>query len=277
MKKLLSILLLLPALGVANTNTDLLTYKEQSEEALKNLQGFDAQSILDSSIKSKGLFSSQIASLKKDQASQSNSGGKTADGAILFVSSSMPRSLLLGLIDESSHYKIPVVIKGLVKGDFNKTIEFIGHLKLAAQKENKKFEGVSINPVWFDTFNITKVPALVVTKRPLDCMSQSDCPNQTYDVVSGDINLEKSLTLLSKKGENASIVAVKILLIALFLSFSVSANQTGEDFQKYLGVIKEHQGMDIKAMQEFDVKKNIEQYSESPAESDYYTVNDQSE
>ena len=52
---------------------------------------------------------------------QNKQGPQAAPDAILFVSFSMPESLLLGLADQAAQFDIPVVIKGLVNNDFKQT------------------------------------------------------------------------------------------------------------------------------------------------------------
>ena len=109
-----------------------------------------------------------------------------AEGAFLFVSLSMPKPLLLSMAEEASRYKIPLIIKGLENGNFNQTLQTIYHLKL---------NGVSINPLWFEQFKITAVPALVVTE------------NENFDVVYGNQSIQKSLQLIAERGNAASSLA----------------------------------------------------------------------
>src|SRR5580704_13924152 len=91
-------------------------------------------------------------------------GPQGAPDAILFVSFSMPDSLLLGLADQAAQFNIPIVIKGLVNNDFKQTVATFSRLSHEGQKQHLNFKGVSIDPVWFTQFNITAVPALVVSK-----------------------------------------------------------------------------------------------------------------
>jgi len=136
---------------------------------------------------------------------------QSASGVILFISFSMPESLLFALSDEASELHIPVVINGLVDGDFKKTIETFERLNRHAKKANLHFEGLSIDPIWFQQFQIKSVPALVVTERPLDCKPQTICANQAFDVVYGNASLKKALTLIAEKGDVGSRIAQKIL------------------------------------------------------------------
>lgn len=137
--------------------------------------------------------------------------GQVADGAMLFVSFSMPESLLLRLSDEASTYNIPLVINGLVDGDFKKTIDTFARLTTNAKKQSLTFQGVSIDPVWFQQFHIESVPALVVTTRPESCEAQKVCANQLFDVVYGNAHVKKGLELIATRGDAAPKLAQKIL------------------------------------------------------------------
>jgi len=145
------------------------------------------------------------------QSMPSKKGGKAADGAVLFISFSMPTRLILSLSKQAAKFKIPVVLNGLVDGDFKKTMQSIYALQKAAKKEHISFNGVSIDPVWFEQFSIKAVPALVVTQRPAGCEYQKACADQSFDIVYGNTSIEKSLKLIAYKGEDAPLVARRIL------------------------------------------------------------------
>ncbi|MCF6768413.1 type-F conjugative transfer system pilin assembly protein TrbC [Thiotrichales bacterium 19S11-10] len=123
-------------------------------------------------------------------------------GGMLLVSFSMPKSLLIQMIDQAHDYNIPVVIRGLIDNDFKKTVETILEIKDQAINKHLKFDGIRIDPVWFKQFDIKAVPALVVTKRPSDCIAQKLCPNQKFDVVYGNQSIKDSLIDIQASGSN---------------------------------------------------------------------------
>lgn len=199
-------------LGIlANVNEDIWSLSEQSKAIVRSIDKRQMLEIKDSANNKSKDFLQYVQQLKRQSVPAHGQGGKVANGAILFVSFSMPPALLEELIDDAESYKIPVVIKGLVNGDFTKTIEAIGKLKIDMKKNSKNFSGVQIDPIWFDVFHINRVPALVVTKRNENCFAQGDCPNQKYDVVYGNISIKKGLEILSERGEVAKDIAQKIL------------------------------------------------------------------
>lgn len=108
--------------------------------------------------------------------------------AIVFVSFSMPDLSLKQIIYDASRYQIPVVVRGLYKNSFRKTLEKIFELV----KENNK-GGVAINPKWFKEYDIKAVPAVVVVQRYETTGTKSD-------VVYGNIPLKKALSIIAKRG-----------------------------------------------------------------------------
>lgn len=136
---------------------------------------------------------------------------QVVDGAVLFVSFSMPKELLFSLSDEAASFGMPVVLNGLIDGDFKKTIEQFNQLQQEAKKQHRQFSGVSIDPVWFEQFKVQQVPALVVSHRPSRCGVALVCASQTFDIVYGNASLKDALRLIARKGEAASDLAKLIL------------------------------------------------------------------
>lgn len=198
---------------LANTNDSIKRYQEEGVR--------QASEISSESIETFKIKSSQVQSEHKsliDTLMQSATDGlqgkqkpQGAEGAILFVSFSMPDSLLFALSNEAAKFRIPVVIKGLVDGDFKKTIETFKRLNIEAHKQHLNFKGVSIDPVWFSQFQITSVPALVVTELSKACAQGQACTNQPFDVVYGNASIKKGLELIAQKGDAAPQLARTIL------------------------------------------------------------------
>ena len=199
--------------SLANTNDDIATYLSQSKRQTSAIPSstMDVLKIKSSQTQSehKTLIDTLMQSTKEGMQGKQKPQG--AEGAILFVSFSMPDSLLFALADEAAQFHIPVVINGLVKGDFKKTMETFKRLNDEAQKQHLNFKGVSIDPVWFSQFDITSVPALVVTELPKTCAQGKTCTNQPFDVVYGNASIKKGLELIAQKGDAAPQLARTIL------------------------------------------------------------------
>ena len=154
-------------------------------------------------------FINKLFSDKKNSSKANNV--KKADGAILFVSFSMPDNLLIELSEQANKYNIPLVIKGLVNNDFKETFRKIQEVKTKATANHRDFHGVSIDPIWFEQFDIKKVPALVLTQRGGECELQKVCHNQAYDVVYGNSPVKNSLQQISNSDSKFSNLAKKLL------------------------------------------------------------------
>lgn len=205
--------LLTPCIVVANTNDDLQRYESMGNRQFSSIPTTTLDEMKSNSEKSQlenqTLVQKFIEQTQGFQRSQQKP--KKAPNAILFVSFSMPKALLFKLSDEAAAFDIPVVINGLVDGDFKKTIEMFSNLNRDAQKDHLNFKGISIDPLWFQQFQITSVPALVLSQRPGNCETQTLCPNQTFDVVYGNASIKRSLELIRDKGDSAHSLARALL------------------------------------------------------------------
>ncbi|MEI8055418.1 MAG: type-F conjugative transfer system pilin assembly protein TrbC [bacterium] len=162
----------------ALNNTGFLKFKENSLKKTKKMNEYKAA----------------IEAIKNKHQAKSKRETDT-EKAIIFVSFSMPSLSLKQVIHDASIYQVPVVIRGLYKNSFRKTIEKIFDLI----KENNK-GGIAINPRWFKEYDIKAVPAVVVTQKH----------GTKSDVVYGNIPLKKALSIIVDRGD-ASSVARNIL------------------------------------------------------------------
>lgn len=112
------------------------------------------------------------------------SGVHASTNKKLFISFSMPESLLEQLAHESVIFKVPLILNGLHQGSMRKTLEKIFKL---TQKE--KGVSVQIDPTAFSKYGITRVPALVV----------DDGIN--FDVVRGNLYLKEMIEIIEEAGE----------------------------------------------------------------------------
>ena len=209
MLKIGMILLLANFAVLANTNDFLQSTRAQSDLIQSKIKTSELEKIRQNS-EALSMGEQSLIERLKAQARQSSNKNEQIVDTMLFVSFSMPKSLLFGLADEGSRFGIPLIIKGLKEDDFKKTVDTFYKLNQKASKERLNFEGISIDPFWFQELHIEKVPALVVIKRPSTCMPHTPCPLQKFDVVYGNSKVVDSLKLIAQKGELRD-VAQKIL------------------------------------------------------------------
>lgn len=129
-----------------------------------------------------------INRLQGNIAAQSTTmGDKDTFPAIYFVSLGIPREGLLPMLKDARRYNIPPTLRGLVNNDMRQTAAVMFELN----KEDKD-AGVQIDPTLFSQYQITTVPALVVT-----------CPGH-YDVIRGSLPLQKALEKVAESGDCAA-------------------------------------------------------------------------
>lgn len=209
---ILSLWILL-SMSYANTNDALMALDAKATAAISSVSTETLKTIKNQSDSQYKVHQDLIATfLAKSKSKLSQKKRLSLEpNAILFVSMSMPESLLFQLADEAAYFGIPIVIRGLVQNDFKATIEMIAHLNQEAKKQHRQFNGVSIDPIWFEQFHIESIPALVVSTGSQDCQRGSICPNLPFDVVYGNVSLKKSLSLIAERGSAAPKVAKDIL------------------------------------------------------------------
>lgn len=104
----------------------------------------------------------------------------------VFVSFSMPESLLEETLKDAAKKGIPATLNGLYQDSMQKTAEQI--MRLSKQVPNAQLQ---IDPTLFERFNIHQVPALVV--------ENDGC----FDVIYGHLPIDEGLFRISRKGDCA--------------------------------------------------------------------------
>ncbi|WP_334472444.1 type-F conjugative transfer system pilin assembly protein TrbC [Arsenophonus sp. PmNCSU2021_1] len=100
-----------------------------------------------------------------------------------FLSSSIPEKTLVPLLKSAQTKGIPVYFNGLIDNSMEKTARYLLNLM-----QKYQVAGIQIDPLRFDDYGITQVPALV--KR---------C-GKTFDVVYGSVALDEGLIQISRHG-----------------------------------------------------------------------------
>lgn len=111
--------------------------------------------------------------VRKQQAAQKD---KPQQGAVYFVSFSIPEEGLKRMLGETRHYGIPATLRGMVNNDLKATAEAV----LSLVKDGAT-DGVQIDPTLFSQYGIRSVPALVVF-----------C-SQGHDIIRGNLRVRQAL------------------------------------------------------------------------------------
>ena len=111
---------------------------------------------------------------------------KPTEGAVYFISFSIPDEGLKRMLHETHRYGIPATLRGLVNNDMKATTDAVMGLVKAGITE-----GVQIDPTLYSQYNIRSVPALVVRCKA------------GFDVIQGNIRLKQALEKVVDKGDCA--------------------------------------------------------------------------
>lgn len=123
--------------------------------------------------------------VRKQQAAQKD---KPQQGAVYFVSFSIPEEGLKRMLGETRHYGIPATLRGMVNNDLKTTAEAV----LSLVKDGAT-DGVQIDPTLYTQYSIRSVPSLVVRCRA------------GYDVVRGNIHVKQALEKVAQTGDCAQV------------------------------------------------------------------------
>lgn len=136
-----------------------------------------------------------LEALARGYAGQSNAmaqaqGLTAGPGLFIFVSLTMPRATLQGLVDQAARAKATIVIRGFANGSLRDTVTQVQGLI------GKQQVAIQIDPLAFDRFAISKVPSFVLVRdgtRPVACASGSCAPAESFLRSTGDVSLDYAL------------------------------------------------------------------------------------
>jgi len=118
----------------------------------------------------------------------------------VFVSFSMPDITLRRLMHQARRIGAPLVLRGMVENDMNKTRIKVGKLLDADKNGNTSIDGgLSIDPTLYERFGISVVPSFVLTDAPVQACTQTGCPTPDFVRLAGDITLEYVLETIARE------------------------------------------------------------------------------
>ena len=113
---------------------------------------------------------------------------KPAEGALYFVSFSIPEEGLKRMLHETRQYGIPATLRGLINNDMRTTTDAV--LQLV---KDGVTDGMQIDPTLYTQYGIRSVPSLVVRCQV------------GYDVVRGNIHVKQALEKVAQTGDCAQV------------------------------------------------------------------------
>jgi conjugal transfer pilus assembly protein TrbC len=118
----------------------------------------------------------------------------------VFVSFSMPDLTLQRLMQQANSVGAPLVFRGLVDNDMNKTRLKIAKLLEADDNGNANTDGgLNIDPTLYERFGVTVVPSFVLIDTPVQPCTQAGCPTPDFARLAGDVTVEYALESMARE------------------------------------------------------------------------------
>jgi type-F conjugative transfer system pilin assembly protein TrbC len=118
---------------------------------------------------------------------------------LIFVSTSMPMSLLRNYYKEASIYGGTIVFNGLPNGSFKELSQLVLDMQEPNNTKSNHTVGSIIDDESFQKFGIQNVPSFVLYKEE-ECFEETSC-KITYDKVIGNIGIKAALEGFADNGE----------------------------------------------------------------------------
>ncbi|EDR1382322.1 type-F conjugative transfer system pilin assembly protein TrbC [Salmonella enterica subsp. diarizonae serovar 61:r:z53] len=179
--------------GVANTpeNRQFLKQQEELSRQLRDRPDAELKAWADRQVQANPLVQSDRHFLddlaRKQQTSQAD---KPEQGAVYFISFSIPEEGLKRMLGETRRYGIPATLRGMRDNDLKATADAV----LSLVKDGVT-DGVQIDPTLFTKYDIRSVPTLVVYCR------------QGYDVIRGNLRVKQALEKVVTAGDCRQVAA----------------------------------------------------------------------
>jgi len=123
---------------------------------------------------------------------------KKPGGLMVFVSNSMPTTLLQTYAKEAEKYGGVLVFKGLPGGSFKSLTKLL----TAIQGENNDCP-MQIDEEAFELYGINRVPAIILSKKD-DCAPWQTC-KVSYDKIIGNVGIKFALEKFKEDGELSNL------------------------------------------------------------------------
>lgn len=120
---------------------------------------------------------------------------KKVSQVVVFLSFSMPRASLEAWMVQCKKSGATPVIRGLINNSFKETIQ-----AMQGFGQNTG-PGIQIDPILFQTFGITQVPAVVFIQAMDECPANMNCKPPRYDRIYGDVSLDYALEKIQSDSE----------------------------------------------------------------------------
>ncbi|WP_127476704.1 type-F conjugative transfer system pilin assembly protein TrbC [Sulfurivermis fontis] len=134
---------------------------------------------------------------------------RTDEQLLVFISASVPKESLRRLARQAADAGAPLVLRGVVGGDFPATAEFMRDI-LGEQEPRAR---AMIDPTLFARFDVQQVPAVVLVPAGACVAGVRACPEATpaHVHVAGDVTLDYALDYIARTHPDSRPVAHALL------------------------------------------------------------------
>ena len=123
---------------------------------------------------------------------------------LIFISFSIPKDDLRGLLREAAKTGSPVVLRGMMENSMKRTVERLGALLGKDTASNTEVSpALAIDPTLFERFKIDKVPAFVLSIDAVDPCTPAGCPTPDHLKLAGDVSLSYALDVMARESKES--------------------------------------------------------------------------
>jgi type-F conjugative transfer system pilin assembly protein TrbC len=116
----------------------------------------------------------------------------------------MPEEMIKAYLREANELGGYVVLKGLIDGDFRKTLNKVREIG------QEDAERLMFDPTIFQRFDISRVPSFVLPIDPImPCSSESNCESGLHVKARGSVSLRYFLELVDRTGSDTEKEAAR--------------------------------------------------------------------
>lgn len=137
--------------------------------------------------------------IKQNQINMAKSENK-GDIALFLSFKGMERDDILLYCRQTSKYNIPIVLRGFINNSFKETMAYVKTLR-----ELFPTVAIIIDPPAYDKYNITAVPALIVSKLPANPVRDGCNSPGDYAKVSGMVSIQAMLDYVRLNSINPAL------------------------------------------------------------------------
>ena len=196
-----------------STNLDLISNQNQqyiSQVSTESVQQENIAKIKEAKIGVSSLPAIDISELKphkiniedlikQNQVNMAKSENK-GDIALFLSFKGMERDDILLYCRQASKYNIPIVLRGFINNSFKETMAYVKTLR-----ELFPTVTIIIDPPAYDKYNITAVPALIVSKLPANPVRDGCNSPGDYAKVSGMVSIQAMLDYVRLESKNPAL------------------------------------------------------------------------